>query len=190
MDRIENVIPQGETCRILSLDGGGAKGFYTLGVLKQLEATLGGKPLAEKFDIIFGTSTGAIIASLLALGKTVDEIHTIYKTHVPRLMGLHTRCGRTRGLDKLATEIYGEVRFDGMKTHVGIVSARWREERPMIFKSSAKQAHGSKATFVPGFGCTVAEAVVASCSAYPYFERKTVITSDGSEVELIGIHCP
>jgi uncharacterized protein len=27
--------------RILSLDGGGAKGFYTLGVLRELEAMLG-----------------------------------------------------------------------------------------------------------------------------------------------------
>jgi uncharacterized protein len=25
-------------CRILSLDGGGAKGFYTLGVLREIEA--------------------------------------------------------------------------------------------------------------------------------------------------------
>ena len=28
-------------CRILALDGGGAKGFYTLGVLKEIEAMLG-----------------------------------------------------------------------------------------------------------------------------------------------------
>lgn len=28
--------------RILSLDGGGAKGFYTLGVLKEIEAMIGG----------------------------------------------------------------------------------------------------------------------------------------------------
>jgi hypothetical protein len=27
-------------CRILSLDGGGAKGFYTLGVLKEIEGML------------------------------------------------------------------------------------------------------------------------------------------------------
>lgn len=65
-----------KTCRILRLDGGGAKGFYTLGVLKQLEALLGDKPLSEQFDLIFGTSTGAIIASLLALGYKVDDIHT------------------------------------------------------------------------------------------------------------------
>ena len=41
-------------CRVLSLDGGGAKGFYTLGVLKQIEAMLG-RPLCECFDLIFGT---------------------------------------------------------------------------------------------------------------------------------------
>jgi patatin-like phospholipase/acyl hydrolase len=40
-----------KTCRILSLDGGGAKGFDTLGVLKELEAMLG-QPLCERFDLI------------------------------------------------------------------------------------------------------------------------------------------
>jgi len=61
-------IPPEKLCRILSLDGGGAKGFYTLGVLAQVEAMLKGKLLCEHFDLIFGTSTGAIIAALLSLG--------------------------------------------------------------------------------------------------------------------------
>jgi patatin-like phospholipase/acyl hydrolase len=63
-------------CRILSLDGGGAKGFYSLGVLKEVEALVGCR-LYERFDLIFGTSTGAIIAALIALGHTVDEIHDL-----------------------------------------------------------------------------------------------------------------
>ena len=50
--------------------GGGAKGFYTLGVLKEIEAMVG-CPLHQKFDLVFGTSTGAIIASLIALGHDV-----------------------------------------------------------------------------------------------------------------------
>ncbi|MGN8064861.1 patatin-like phospholipase family protein [Ralstonia sp. 22111] len=178
------------TCRILSLDGGGAKGFYTLGVLKQLEAMMGGKPLAEQFDVIFGTSTGAIIASLLSLGKKTEEVHNLYKAHVPALMSLRTCSGRTKALEKLAGDVYGDTKFDAMKTLVGIVSSRWREERPMIFKSGVQQAHGGEATFVPGFGCSVGEAVVASCSAYPYFKRKSVTTYDGSRVELIdGGYC-
>ena len=72
-------------CRILSLDGGGAKGFYTLGVLKEIEAMLG-CPLYKRFDLIFGTSTGAIIASLVALGYEIDAIHALYKKHVPSVM--------------------------------------------------------------------------------------------------------
>jgi patatin-like phospholipase/acyl hydrolase len=46
-------------CRILALDGGGAKGFYTLGILKEIEAMIN-QPLYEKFNLIFGTSTCAI----------------------------------------------------------------------------------------------------------------------------------
>jgi Patatin-like phospholipase/ABC transporter substrate binding protein len=68
-------------CRILSLDGGGAKGFYTLGVLREIEG-MAKRPLHEQFDLIFGTSTGAIIAALSALGKSVKEISDLYEKHV------------------------------------------------------------------------------------------------------------
>lgn len=177
-------------CRILALDGGGAKGFYTLGVLNQLEAQLGKGPLCERFDLIFGTSTGAIIAALLGLGKSVADIHTLYKAHVPHLMALRGSAARTAALERLAQDVFEDAKFEDMKTSVGIVAARWIEERPMIFKTAVKQAHGSKATFLPGFGCTVAEAVVASCSAYPIFNRKLVTIADGSHVELIdGGYC-
>ena len=59
----------------------------------------------------------------------------------------------------------------------------------MIFKADAAQAHGGKSSFTPGFGATIADAVAASCSAYPIFRRKHVKTKDG-EVELIdGGYC-
>ena len=110
-------------CRILTLDGGGAKGFYTIGVLRQLEALLGGQPLATKFDLIYGTSTGAIIASLLALGKTVEEIHGLYAEHVPKIMRVRFAGPRTRALEALAANVYGELKFDAVKTGIGIVAA-------------------------------------------------------------------
>jgi patatin-like phospholipase/acyl hydrolase len=74
-------LPKDDYCRILSLDGGGAKGVYTLGVLKEIEAMLG-CPIYKRFDLIFGTSTGSIIAALLALGTEVDDIHALYRQHV------------------------------------------------------------------------------------------------------------
>lgn len=176
-------------CRILSLDGGGAKGFYTLGVLREIEGMVG-CPLHEKFDLIFGTSTGAIIASLLALGKSVKEISDLYEKHVPTVMREKGRREKSAALAKLADEIFKQDKFDQMKTGVGIVTTKWMIERPMIFKTSIDQAHGRKGTFAPGFGVKVSEAVQASCSAFPFFERKMVKTEQGDFIELIdGGYC-
>jgi predicted acylesterase/phospholipase RssA len=71
--------------RILSLDGGGLRGVLTLGFLRRIETILreraGGDPafrLGDYFDLIGGTSTGAIIAAALSLGMSVDEVHKHY----------------------------------------------------------------------------------------------------------------
>lgn len=178
-----------DVCRLLSLDGGGSKGFYTLGVLKEIEAMCG-RPLHQCFDLIFGTSTGAIIAALLALGSSVEEIHTLYKEHVPEIMRRHTAHGKSKALAHLANTVFGNQKFTDLKTGVGIVATRWDFEKPMIFKTSVHQAHGRQSTFVPGFGCSIAEAVQASCSAYPLFKKTTVTTSMGNSVTLIdGGYC-
>lgn len=146
--------------------------------------------LDQHFDLIFGTSTGAIIASLLAMGRTVSEIHDLYKEHVVRIMERKSPDAKTKALTTLATEVYGDAKFDAMKTGVGIVATKWMVERPMIFKGDLAQAHGRSATFVPGFGVPVGDAVVASCSAFPFFNRKTVKTSAGDSIELIdGGYC-
>ncbi len=171
-------------CRILSLDGGGAKGFYTLGVLKEIEGMIGCR-LHEKFDLVFGTSTGAIIASLVALGFSVDEIHDLYKEHVPSIMKSKSPGGKTAALEKLAKEVFKEKTFSDVLTGIGVVATNWVTERPMIFKGSIRQAHGRRGTFWPGFGVLIADAVVASCSAYPFFHKKTVTTGDGSDIVLI-----
>lgn len=175
--------------RILSLDGGGSKGFYSLGVLKGIEQLVD-CPLYQKFDLIFGTSTGAIIGSLLALGKTVDEITLLYKEHVPSIMGKKRPSQKSAALKHLADLTFQEIKFDQMKTCVGIVATRLREERPMIFKSRIEQAMGREASFSPGFGVSVSDAVQASCSAIPFFNRKIVQTDTGDQVELVdGGYC-
>ncbi len=180
---------QDEFYRILSLDGGGAKGFYTLGVLKEIEGMLG-CPLYKRFDLVFGTSTGAIIAALIALGHEIDQIHQLYKDHVPRIMKAKSASEKSKALEGLAKEIFEDRKFNAVKTGVGIVTTRWVIERPMIFKASVAQAHGRVGTFSPGFGCTISDAVQASCSAYPFFNRKIVKTDAGNDVELVdGGYC-
>jgi hypothetical protein len=72
--------------RILALDGGGIRGLITLGVLARLERELAaasddgtGFRLCQYFDLIGGTSTGAIIAAGLARGMSVSDITAFYR---------------------------------------------------------------------------------------------------------------
>lgn len=175
--------------RILTLDGGGAKGFYSLGVLRELEGLLT-QPLHGSFDLVYGTSTGAIIAALIALGYPVADIHALYREHVPRIMQRKTPAEKSKALEELASEVFRDAMFTDVKTGVGIVTTKWVIERPMIFKGSIEQAHGRMGTFVPGFGVPMREAVVASCSAYPFFNRKIVETAAGDRIELVdGGYC-
>jgi len=176
------------TYRVLTLDGGGAKGFYTLGVLREMEGLVGTR-LHEKFDLIFGTSTGAIIAAMLALGHSVDEIHELYKKHVISVMALKAPAEKSTRLKALADEVFGEKKFEEVKTGIGIVATKWHNDRPMVFKASKEQAHGQLGTFKPGFGCTIADAVQASCSAYPFFAKKMVSTHLGDFELVDGGYC-
>src|SRR5262245_30486113 len=71
--------------RILSLDGGGIRGILTLeylGVIEdQLKARTGRDDfrLSDYFDLIGGTSTGAIIAAALACGMSVIDLKDMYR---------------------------------------------------------------------------------------------------------------
>jgi hypothetical protein len=70
--------------RILSLDGGGIRGLISLQILKRMEHLLRVATrnprlrLADWFDFLGGTSTGAIIAVCLALGMEVRQIEEFY----------------------------------------------------------------------------------------------------------------
>ncbi|HET8922119.1 MAG TPA: patatin-like phospholipase family protein [Candidatus Acidoferrum sp.] len=72
--------------KMLALDGGGIRGVITLEVLDRMETILRetkglGSPnfrLADYFDYIAGTSTGAIIAAALSMGMGVSEISHFY----------------------------------------------------------------------------------------------------------------
>src|SRR5687768_16722490 len=71
--------------RLLALDGGGIRGAISLEFLARIESTL--RPpgeagrnfvLADYFDYIAGTSTGAIIATCLSLGMSVKAVSEFY----------------------------------------------------------------------------------------------------------------
>lgn len=79
----------GSRYRILSLDGGGIRGYYTARLLARLETEQPG--WISKFDLVAGTSTGAIIALGLADGLTPTQIADIYATDAPRVFEVSLR---------------------------------------------------------------------------------------------------
>ena len=62
---------------ILCIDGGGMRGILTVQLLKQIES-ITNIPCYELFDMVAGTSTGGIMAGLIASGKTAAQIETLY----------------------------------------------------------------------------------------------------------------
>jgi patatin-like phospholipase/acyl hydrolase len=70
--------------KLLACDGGGIRGIISIEILAKIEDELrknNGQPelvLADYFDYVAGTSTGAIIATLVALGKSTEEIRDFY----------------------------------------------------------------------------------------------------------------
>ena len=133
------------------------------------------------FDLIFGTSTGSIIAALIALGYKTEEIEKLYFKIIPKIMQHRSSRGRTIALKAEAEDLFKQQDFSAFKTFIGIVCTNYDFERPMVFKYSVLQSHGRAATFKPGFGCTIAEAVVASCAAYPFFQKIKIKTENQGE---------
>lgn len=63
--------------RILSIDGGGIRGIIAARMLEAIEQQLN-QPLRDYFDLIAGTSTGALIAAGLMAGQSATQLVQIY----------------------------------------------------------------------------------------------------------------
>jgi len=69
---------------ILSIDGGGVKGYYQAKLLKLISEELN-VDLIKYFDLMIGTSTGAIITTSLLNGLSTSDIHKLYYENVPKI---------------------------------------------------------------------------------------------------------
>jgi patatin-like phospholipase/acyl hydrolase len=63
--------------KILQIDGGGIRGIIPAVILSYLEEKCG-KPLCQCFDLITGTSTGAIIGGAIAASVPASQIRDLY----------------------------------------------------------------------------------------------------------------
>lgn len=66
----------------IALSGGGIRGIAHAGVLKALEES------GIKIDAIGGTSSGALIAGLYALGYSPEDMYHLFSTHAKDIVGI------------------------------------------------------------------------------------------------------
>ncbi len=83
-------------CAGLVLSGGGARGFAHIGVLRVLERA------GAKFDVVAGTSMGAILGALYASGASAEELYQLATvTDWTDIVDLSLKTGLMKG-DRLA----------------------------------------------------------------------------------------
>ena len=185
--------------RILALDGGGLRGVLTLGMLREIETILraqhGDVPdfrLAHYFDLIAGTSTGAIIAAALALGMTVDEVHAhymalgkfVFKRTLTRWGALRAKFDADKVKEALIG-VYGERRIDSADFCTGLLVISKRLDTgspwPITNNPNAKYfSAGTQATTIPNREYPLWQVVRASTAAPTFFDPETIRIGRGS----------
>lgn len=131
MDRDDHLFGSG-TKRILSLDGGGVRGAITLAFLERIESLLQRRfgpslRLSDYFDFIGGTSSGAILASGVAIGLSTRELRDFFLRLAPsvfhrspwRLPGFQSRFDSKR-LQQELERVFGTISLDSDKIRTGL----------------------------------------------------------------------
>jgi len=198
--RDEHFLSDGTPKRILALDGGGLRGILTLAYLAEIESLLrarhGGSQdfrLHHYFDLIAGTSTGAIIAAALARGMAVEEIIQKYNALGQRVFQKSwLRQGYVRafydesGLIRELKDVYGAATTMGdpsLQTGLLVITKRLDSGSPWPISNNPRGRYfGARAnqSIVPNSAYPLWQVVRASTAAPRYFDPERIVIAQGS----------
>jgi hypothetical protein len=187
--------------RILSLDGGGVRGVITVAFLERIEELLSEREgrdvrLGDWFDLVGGTSTGAVIAGALALGYRTKDLKDFYMRLAPRVfrrpfwrvIGWSAKFDAEALRQEIET-IVGDrtLESDDLITGLCVVTKRIDTGSPWIVSNNPKapywNAPDSRA-FIGNRHYRLANLVRASTAAPVYFDPELLPIVDG---ELHGL---
>lgn len=133
---------------ILSIDGGGIKGIYSLMILKALEERYG--PLLDHFKMICGTSTGGLIALGIASGRRINEILDFYVNNGNKIFPSSNKASRVlrsikqllitekynnNTLKRLLIDFFDNLRMENSKCHLCIPATNIYSAKGVVFKT-------------------------------------------------------
>jgi hypothetical protein len=173
--------------RLLSIDGGGLKGLIPaealIAIESQLDALTGRTlPLSDRFDLIGGTSTGAILAAGIALGLKASELRDFYlkfgkqiftKVFLPERLWHSYPSGP---LEQHLKDVFGEDTRLGsgkLRTNIVIVSKNVTLGTTWFFTNNPKGKYFANNRELPLW-----QIVRASSAAPTYFPPRTIAVPD------------
>ena len=181
---------------MLCLDGGGVRGALSIAFLQKLECVLEsieGRPvlLGDWFDLVGGTSTGAIIATAVALGYRAAEIKSFYEDLGPdvfrrsrlRLVGRHSLF-RAERLRRKLTDILGTRTLDSedVRTGLCIITKRLDTGSAWILLNNPRSSYWNtpaEKSFVGNRHFLLSALVRASTAAPNYFDPEFIQIAPG-----------
>lgn len=182
-----DTVPQNRPRRLLSIDGGGLAGLIPAEALIQIENQLDQltgtqQPLCNRFDLIGGTSTGAILAAGLALGKSATELRDFYiqfgheiftKSFLP-VRFWHSYPGGP--LERILKQVLGEsttLGSDQLRTQILIVAKNATLGNDWFFANNPENRF-----FPQNSGLPLWQIVRSSSAAPTYFPPMTMSIPD------------
>jgi uncharacterized protein len=154
--------------KLLCIDGGGIRGIFAITILQALEEEVG-HPVGEIFDVVAGTSTGAIIAASVSLNKNMSEIYESYKHFGGKIftrqakVGLFKSVYSDRSLRHLLKKAFGEVTLQDITKPLLIPAVDITHGKPFIHRSNYGHPDNEDLSI------KLWDAVLSSCSAPVYF---------------------
>lgn len=180
MTRIEP--PGSGPIRVLSIDGGGTRGLIPARLLVRLERELG-RPHRDTFDVIAGTSTGALIAAGLCRPDRVVEAETIASTYKNgaaaifprprRLLRLPHKAVRPADFDRILGTYVGTSSLKDAAVELAIPALNMHSHDAVLFTRAEARARASS--------LTLADVVLASSAAPTYLPAVPLVWNDGEE---------
>jgi CO/xanthine dehydrogenase FAD-binding subunit len=182
--------------RILSLDGGGVRGAVTVAFLERIEAVLAEREgrdvrLCDHFDLVGGTSTGAVIAGALALGYRTSQVRDFYLRLAPRVfhksfwrIALWQAKFDARALQEEIEAVVGTRNLDtpDLLTGLCIVTKRMDTGSPWIVANNPRSRFWdtpADGTFIGNRHFSLSNLVRASTAAPSFFDPELLPIIEG-----------
>lgn len=188
--------------KILSIDGGGIRGLCTAAALEVLENRFGCRT-ADCFDMLCGTSTGAIIAAALSIGIRAADIADFFRAEGPKVfphINWPSRCLAflkqalfkskydNKVLRASLLKVFGDKKLSDAKVSLCIPVFNMSQGVPYVFKS--EQLTGSAKAQSPLL-LDVLLAASAAPGYFPIYSIKHDLYIDGgiwaNNPSLIGL---